>query len=238
MLQMQIRRGGGKRAMGYPVEMIGKDTALYSLIGVNAIEDANAEVFNKYLIEKDFDAKMMPLNIRQDDIGFFINGFKDSKIKEAYFSSEYWQILYELLEYINDEVKVCGMCDTIKVIDKQNIGEVYYGKACASLIEENMTVVVYGNSPTAKSVLYNIVKKSPKLVILADMIVENCLEMSTIIPDATPSDIQRTEVDKLDADVIYDGINQTIKIGDNVLNYQDILEKIAQIKTKEWTENG
>jgi len=223
--------------MGYPVEMIGKDTALYSLIGVNAIEEANAELFNKHLIEKDFDAKMMPLNIRQDDIGFFINGFKDSKIKEAYFSKEYWQTLYELLEEVNDEVKVCGMCDTIKVIDKQNIGEVYYGKACASLIEENMRVAIYGNSPTAKSFLYNVVKKSPKLIILADMIVENCLEMSTIIPDAISSDIQRAEANSVDADIVYDSTTQTLKIGDNVLNYQDILEKIAQIKTKEWIEN-
>ncbi len=235
---MQTRRGGGKRAMGYPVEMIGKDTTLYAMVGINAIEEANAEVFNRYLIEKDFDAKVMPLNIRQDDIGFFINGFKDSKIKEAYFAKEYWQTLYELLEDMSEEAKVCGMCDTIKVVEKKNIGEVYYGKACASLIEENMTISIYGNLPTAKSFLYNIIQKSPKLVVLADMMVENCLEMSSLIPDAIKSDIQRVEAAALDADVIYDSTNQTIKIGDNVLNYQDILEKIAQIKTKEWTENG
>ncbi len=235
---MQTRRGGGKRAMGYPVEMIGKDTTLYAMVGINAIEEANAEVFNRYLIEKDFDAKVMPLNIRQDDIGFFINGFKDSKIKEAYFAKEYWQTLYELLENINEEVKICSMCDTIKVVNKQNIGEVYYGKACASIIEEDMTIAIYGNSPTAKSFLYNIVQKSPKLVILADMIVENCLEMSSLIPDTIKSDIQRVEADALVADVIYDSTNQTINIGNNVLNYNDILEKIAQIKTKEWTENG
>jgi shikimate 5-dehydrogenase len=224
--------------MGYPVEIIGKDTALYAIVGVNAIEEANADVFNNYLIEKDFDAKVMPLNIRQDDIGFFINGFKDSKIKEGYFAHEYWQTLYELLEDVSDEVKVCGMCDTIKVIDKQNIGEVYYGKACASFIEEDMTIAIYGNSQTAKSFLYNATKRSPKLIILADMVVENCLEISQLIPDSIPSDIQRVEVDHIEADVIYDSENQTLKIGKNVLNYQDILEKIAQIKTKEWTKNG
>jgi shikimate 5-dehydrogenase len=232
---MQTRRGGSKRFMGYPIEMIGKDTALYAMVGVKAIEEADAEVFNRYLIEKDFDAKVMPLNIRQDDIGFFINGFKDSKIKEAYFSYEYWQTLYELLEEINEEAKVCGLCDTIKVIDKKNIGELYYGKACASLIKENMTVAIYGNTPTAKSFLYNVAKKSPKLVILADMIVENCLEMSTILPNHITNDIQRVEVDKIDADVIYDSINQTLKIGDNLLKYKDILEIISQIKKKEWT---
>lgn len=224
--------------MGYPVEIIGKDTALYSMIGVNAIEDAYSEIFNKYLIEKDFNAKVMPLNIREDDIGFFIHGFKDSQIKEAYFSKEYWETLHNLLEDMSDEVKVCGICDTIKVLDKKNIGELYYGKACVSLIGKNMTIAVYGNSSTAKSFLYHITEKSPKLVILADMIVENCLEMSTIIHDDVPSDIQRVEVNKIEADVIYNSINQTLKIGDNIINYQDILEEIAQIKTKEWIENG
>lgn len=224
--------------MGYPVEMIGKDTILYAHVGANAIEEDYAEIFNEYLKTADFDAKVMPLNIRTDDIGFFIYGFKDSKIKEAYFSREYWQRLYELLEITNDEVKACNMCDTIKVRDKQNIGEVYYGKACASFIEEGLTVAVYGNIPTAKSFLYNIVKKSPKLVILADMIVENCLTMSELIPENIPSDIQRAEVDALEADVLYDSTNDTIKIGNTVLHYQDILERMAQIKTKEWIENG
>ncbi len=224
--------------MGYPVEIIGKDTDLYAYVGINAIEDTHAETFNKYLMEKDFDAKMMPLNIRQDDIGFFIHGFKDSKIKEGYFSKEYWHTLYELLEDMSDEVKICGMSDTIKVIEKRNIGDLYYGKACAACIEDNKVIAIYGNSPTAKSFLYNLEQKSPKLVILADMIVENCLEMNKIVSDNIATDIQRVEVDKLEADIIYDSIKETIKIGNKTLNYEDILEKIAQIKTKEWTENG
>ena len=224
--------------MGYPVEMIGKDTDLYSYVGTNAIEEEYAEIFNRYLMQIDFDAKMMPLNIRQDDIGFFINGFKDSKIKEGYFAKEYWLILFDLLEDISEEASICGMCDTIKVIEKKNIGEVYYGKACASYIEENMVIAIYGNSPTAKSFLYNLLPKSPKLVILADMIVENCLEMEAIVSSDIPTDIQRIEVDKLEANIIYDSTSETMKIANKIFSYKDILENIAQIKTKEWTDNG
>jgi shikimate 5-dehydrogenase len=235
---MQDRRRGGKKFMGYPVEMIGKETDLYAYVGANAIEETYAEVFNAYLIKANFDAKTMPLNIRTDDIGFFINGFKDSKIKEAYFAKEYWQTLYELLETTDEEVKACGMCDTIKVLEKQNIGELYYGKATASFVKEGLRVAIHGNSPMAKSFLYHVVKNSPKLVILADMVVENCLEMTSFIPQNIPSDIQRVEVSQLEADVIYDSQTQTIKIGDKILEYKDILEKIAEIKTKEWTNNG
>jgi hypothetical protein len=70
------------------------------------------------------------------------------------------------------------------------------------------------------------------------MVVENCLEMTSFIPQNIPSDIQRVEVSQLEADVIYDSQTQTIKIGDKILEYKDILEKIAEIKTKEWTNNG
>ena len=224
--------------MGYPVEMIGKDTDLYAYVGVNAIEEAYAEVFNNFLIKADFDAKTMPLNIRTDDIGFFINGFKDAKIKEGYFAKEYWSTLYELLETKDDEVKACGICDTIKVVDKQNLGQLYYGKAAASFVEKGLTVAIHGNQATAKSFLYHVVKNAPKLVILADMVVENCLEMTKLVPENIPSDIQRVEVNNLEADVIYDSQTQTIKIGNITLEYKDILEKIAEIKTKEWTNNG
>jgi len=224
--------------MGYPIEMIGKDTTLYAYVGTSAIEQEHAEVFNSYLKTADFDAKVMPLNIREDDIGFFIHGFKDSKIKAAYFSKEYWTTLFNLLDNVDQEVKICGICDYIEVENRQNYGKLIYGKATASLVDENLTVVVYGNSPTAKSFLYNVVNRAPKLIILADMIVENTLQMQKLIPNNIKSDIQRVEPQNIEADVVYDSTNETLVIGDEVLNYQDILKKIAQIKTEEWIKNG
>jgi shikimate 5-dehydrogenase len=235
---MQDRRGGGKSFMGYPIEMIGKDTTLYAYIGTNAIEQEHAEIFNNYLKAADYNAKVMPLNIREDDIGFFIHGFKDSKIKAGYFSKEYWQTLFTLLENVNEEVKICGICDYISVKDKQNKGELLYGKAASSLVGENLTVAIYGNTPTAKSFLYNVANRSTNLIILADMIVENTLDMQKFIPDDIKSDIQRIEAKDIKADVIYDSTNERLIVGNNVYTYNDILEKIAEIKTKEWIKNG
>jgi shikimate 5-dehydrogenase len=224
--------------MGYPVEKIDKDTVLHGYVGVNAMEDEKFVLFNNYLKELDYNIMMMPLNIREDDIGFFLNGFKDSKIKSAYFAKEYWQKLYELLEFCNDEVKICGMCDTVDVKEGKNMGSIMYGKACAALIGENKTIAIYGNSAISKTILFNIAQTSQKEIILADMVVENTLEMDNLIPKSIPSDIQRVEVDKLIADVVVDSTNDTLKIDDKVYEYEDILDKIAEIKTKEWGNNG
>lgn len=224
--------------MGYPIGMINKDTLLHSYIGVNAIEEDQSEKFNGYFKEANFNAKVMPLNIREDDIGFFIHGFKDSQVKSAYFSKEYWSKLHHLLEEKTKESQICGMCDTMEVVNKQNIGSISYGKACVSMIQEDQTIAIYGNSPTSKSILYNIVRKSPKMIILADMVVENCLEMMKLIPDNIQNDIQRVTVDELKADMIVDSTTSTVKINHKILKLDDIIEKIAQIKTKKWIENG
>ncbi len=224
--------------MGYPIGMINKDTLLHSYIGVNAIENDQSEKFNNYLKQANFNAKVMPLNIREDDVGFFIHGFKDSQVKSAYFSKEYWTKLHHLLEEKTEEAQICGMCDTMEVVNKQNIGSISYGKACASMIEENKTIVIHGNSPTSKSILYHIVKKSPKMIILADMVVENCLELMRLIPDNIQSDIQRVSIDELKADMIVDSTTNTVKIDNKILELNDIIEKIAEIKTKEWIKNG
>lgn len=229
--------------MGYPVEMIDKQTALYAYIGTSAIESAYAEIFNTILKEADFNAKMMPLNIREDDIGFFIYGFKDSQIKEGYFSREYWVTLHTLLDNMSEEAQLCGICDVISVENKQNIGKLYYGKALCELLHSKMdltnaTVAVYGNSAISKSALYNLKFFTPKEIILADMVVENCLQMQSILPNDQAFDIERKLPNELSADIIIDGENELFLVGDETFRYDDVLQTIAKIKTKEWMNHG
>ncbi|RUM63755.1 MAG: hypothetical protein DSZ05_08185 [Sulfurospirillum sp.] len=57
--------------MGYPIDKIGPQTRLFSLIGANAIESGRESLFNNAFQQLDADCKMMPLNIREDDLGFF-----------------------------------------------------------------------------------------------------------------------------------------------------------------------
>jgi len=242
--------------MGYPIEMIDKETTLYSLIGENAIESKKDTLFNDCFKASDVNAKMMPLNIRMDDIGFFIFGFKDSQIKAAYFQEEYWPKLYELLDDMSEEAKICGIVDTVDVKDKQNIAYLSQGRATVSLIQpKNKRVGLYGNTANIKSVLYHLVKEEPSEIILYNEIVENCIELMQLIPKGIKVDIQRIAEESIminSCDIFIDGLqDKKFNYHDSVqtiveltyhdsqyLNFNDIEKEIANIKTIEWTNNG
>lgn len=242
--------------MGYPIEMIDKETILFSLIGENAIESEKDKVFNDILKEHDINAKMMPLNIRMDDIGFFIYGLKDSQIKAAYFQEEYWRRLHELLEDMSEEAQLCGIVDTIDIVNKKNVAYLSQGRAAVSLLKPtDKRVALYGNTPNIKSILYHLVQAKPKEIILYDEIVENCAELMQLIPSHIPVDIIRVQNDSIminacdicinafidDKCTYHDSIETILELDyhdSDYLTYHDIEKEIANIKTKEWTNNG
>jgi shikimate 5-dehydrogenase len=241
--------------MGYPIEMIDKETKLFALVGENAIESKRENLFNDYFKKEDINAKMMPLNIRMDDIGFFIYGFKDSQIKAGYFQEEYWQKLYELLDEMSQEAKVCGIVDTIEVVDKQNIASLSQGKAATSLLQpNNKRIAICGNTPTIKSILIHLSQEKPKEIVLYDTVIENCLELISLIPKEIKYDVQRIQenIELKEYDIVIDGlVDDSITYHDSIptllqltyhdngyLNYIDIEKEIAKIKTKEWINNG
>jgi len=199
--------------MGYLKEKtMDKDTKLYSLIGVSALEDGLAKDFNDFFKELDINSKVIPLNIREDDIGFFLNGFKDSQIKAAYFTQEYWTTIASLVEDSSDEVKACQMADTISVVDGKNIADVVYGKAVVELLKTkidlaNSTISFANHYPTSLSIIFNLEKETTK-------------ELSLI---------------KKESDVVVD---EAITIHGKELKYEEIIKQIAKIKTKEWNNNG
>lgn len=238
--------------MGYPIEMIGKETALFSLIGENAIESKKDALFNDFYKDRDVDAKMMPLNIRMDDIGFFIYGFKESQIKAGYFQQEYWLRLHDLLDEMSDEAQVCGIIDTVDVKDGKNVATLTQGRATASLLKsQGKKVGLYGNTPTIKSILHHLKAKE---IVLYDETVENCMELMKLIPEGIAVDIVRVQdkTIKIDeCDIFIDsGQNNKFTYHDSVkvleltyhdskyLNFDDIEKEIANIKTREWIENG
>jgi shikimate 5-dehydrogenase len=241
--------------MGYPIEMIDKETKLFALVGENAIESKKEELFNNHFKSEDINAKMMPLNIRMDDIGFFIYGFKDSQIKAGYFQQEYWERLYDLLDNMSEEAKRCGIIDTIEVVNKQNIASLSQGKAATNLLQpRNKRIAIIGNSPSIKSILIHLAKEEPKEIVFYNHIIENCIELISFIPQNLKYDVERIqENQKLEGfDIIIDGnIDNHITYHDNktailqltyhdngYLNYLDIEKEIAKIKTKEWINNG
>lgn len=238
--------------MGYPIEKIGTDTKLFSMIGSGAIELKHDTLFNQVFQEKDLDCKMMPLNIRQDDLGFFLHGLKDSKIAGVFFESEYWEIVYDLLQEGDEEVRFSGICDTIDIVDNQYRVHLTQGKALLNILKEkigtveNKCVAIAGSSPTAKSFLYRLIKEKPKKIILADETVENLLDMSSMIDENIVSDIVRLQQNSFDeaSDILINFTGTAIDAAqsDDVFNvslngeiYKEILSNIAKIKVNEWS---
>ncbi len=246
MSQVQNRRRGGKETLGYPVDQIGINTKLYSLIGTNAIEHKHDKLFNDKFQTLDADCKMMPLNIREDDLGFFLHGLKNSKINGAFFEKEYWTTVYNLLQKGDEEVVFCGICDTIDIVDNQYNVHLTQGKAILKYIlsltqVDDKSICIVGATPCAKSFLFNLIKRTPKKIVLADEIIENFISSISIIPKSIEKDIERINNNVLDvnADIIINFTEHTIKTDNSIINIQDnwlkILDNIAIIKSKEWS---
>lgn len=240
---MQDRRRGGKVTMGYPVEMIGANTALFSLIGTDAIEHKHDTLFNDYFKAMDVDCKMMPLNIREDDIGFFLNGLKDSQIKAVYFEKEYWEKIYTLLPTSNEEINFCKICDTIDIKDGNYEMRLSIGEAIVSRIEDmqNKTIMIIGSTPEAKSTLLHLIKHNPQKIILAHEVVEELLEMIARIPENISHDIIRIEK-TLPEEISDITLNFNAKPYPCTLDinqdFDKILTEIAKINTKKWSLYG
>ena len=240
---MQDRRRGGKVTMGYPVEMIGAHTALFSLIGTDAIENQKEKLFNHFFKEMDVDCKMMPLNIRKDDIGFFLNGLKDSQIKAVYFEKEYWEQLYTLLPTDDQEINFCGICDTIDIKEGSYQMRLSLGEAITALLEntKNHTIMIVGSSPEAKSTLFHLIKQKPAKIILADEVIENLMDMMRVIPNDIDHDIVR-----LQEETSLDSCDYIINFSDKMIqsdidfnkDFDKIVNKIAEINTKKWSQHG
>ena len=226
--------------MGYPIEMIGANTALFSLIGENAIEHKGDELFNQHFKTLDVDCKMMSLNIRQDDLGYFLNGLKDSQIKAAYFETEYWQKVYELLPCDDEEINFCAICDTIEIEDSNYHMRLSLGEAILSLLGNinEQTIMIIGATPEAKSTLFNLCKQTPSKIVLAHTIIEELADMMHLIPNHIEHDIIRIEDNnQLYAyDRILNFTNTEMVCDINFEKDRDkISTKIAELNTKKWS---
>jgi len=240
---MQDRRRGGKITVGYPVEMIGANTALFSLIGADAIEHKYDQFFNDFFKEMDADCKMMPLNIREDDIGFFLNGLKESQIKAVYFEKEYWERVVALLPCENDEIKFCGICDTIDINDGTYHMRLSIGEAIVSSLGDisNRTIMIVGSSPEAKSTLFHLIQQKVPKIILAHEVIEELLDMMAFIPSEIEHDVIRLEDDiPLDSsDKIVNFSHKKIRCDIDInQDFDKILKNIAKINTKKWSQHG
>jgi shikimate 5-dehydrogenase len=262
---MQDRRGGSETLMGYPVDnKIDKETELFVYIGANAIEENRQEAFNRYFKEADVNATLMPLNIREEDLGFFIHNFKNSKIKAAYFSQEYWPLVAQLLHATGSVSKDETLVDSLAIVDGAYEADFLFPKALVDMIAGNCEISGYrialiGASELTHALVPLFAEYQPCELVLYDERVENLLPYEALAGEI-PVDINRIQNREIEirGDIIIDTIgkyqfrhtNDTICTllteahpvypNDNVyrLRYDDIFDTITEIKTREWIENG
>ena len=265
MSALQNRRGGSKTLMGYPVDnKIDKETQLYVYIGPNAIEEKRESLFNRYFQEHNINAKLMPLNIREDDLGFFIHNFKNSKIKAAYCAQEYWDKVASLLQSIGVVSSDTSLIDTLHITQNSYAANFLFPLAVKkSIVQKNpihdKTVAIIGSSPLALSVIETLKLEKPKIFALYDQIIEYLLPLEESA-EPIPCDINRLDTNDISRD--YDIIinctekpvnitSQTVTCFVNLQNrnyavpnalyhieYNTIFDTITQIITKEWITNG
>ena len=233
--------------MGYPINQIGVNTRLFSIIGANAIEKKQDTFFNNAFQLLDVDCKMMPLNIREDDLGFFLHGLKNSKIEGAFLDSEYWKPVYDLLHEGNDEVQHCGICDTITIANNSYNVELVQGRATLDCVNElcdvsGKNVLIIGDTPSSKSFLWHLVKANPAKILLVAHEIEMLRDFVSLIPEHITYDVIRIQNNNIEekADITVDFTNTNIISEsqyhlDFTQDFNKILEKIAKIKTKEWS---
>ena len=251
--------------MGYPVEKIDKETALYVYIGPNAIEENRQESFNRYFKGADINATLMPLNIREDDLGFFIHNFKNSKINAAYFAREYWPLVATLLQSTDTVTTEKMLIDSLIVNQGAYEADFAFPEAVVQSIARNKPIAgsriaIVGASYMTEMLVGKLAGHKPTLFKLYDETIENlvpCEEKSNGITTDI-NRVQDREVDVRDCDIVIDTLGRDRIISNSgaccvslaghissknqnnsyTLQYDDIFDTMAEIKTREWINNG
>jgi len=135
------------------MQIIDKETLLFAFLGEMANKSPFTKEFNKIFALKELNASYIPLNIRDDDILFTVNGLKKSQIRGVNIAREYQNETLTLLDSYSDEVEKCGFVESIKIENGKLHGFVSIGKAINSLT--NKKIAVFGSNDIAKSIIFS-----------------------------------------------------------------------------------
>ena len=104
---------------------ISKETKLFGYIGEHAGVSRFSAISNKLYKAEGFDAMMIPMNIREDDLYFTVSNMKKSHVNGAVISSEYVDKVLEIMDEASGIAKRSGMCDIIFRKGESLEGDVY-----------------------------------------------------------------------------------------------------------------
>jgi len=92
---------------------ISKETKLFGYIGEHAGVSRFCAISNKLYKADGYDAMMIPMNIREDDLYFTVSNMKKSHVNGAVISSEYVSDVVEIMDELSGIAKRSGMCDIV-----------------------------------------------------------------------------------------------------------------------------
>jgi len=133
--------------------MIDKETLLFAFLGEMANKSPLPKEFNEIFTSENLNASYIPLNIRDDDILFTVNGLKKSQIRGVNIAKEYQTEILTLLDSYSDEVAKCGFVESLKIENGKLHGFLSIGKAINSLTDKK--IAVFGSNEIAKSILFS-----------------------------------------------------------------------------------
>ncbi|MDD5053332.1 MAG: hypothetical protein PHO27_11425 [Sulfuricurvum sp.] len=113
------------------------ETKLFGFIGEEAHSNRFSVTVNKLFKAKNVNAMVIPMNIRPDDLVFTISQMRNSKLNGAVISSEYQDIVFDLLDGLSEFAQLQGYCDCIFIKSGKLIGELIMPKALEKFAESN-----------------------------------------------------------------------------------------------------
>jgi shikimate dehydrogenase len=162
------------------LRVIDKESKLFALLDDMAGNSPRPKEFNSIFASSNLNASYLPLNIREDDILFTINGLKNSQISGVNLGKKYRKDALNLLDFSTDEVRESGFVNSIKIQNGKLHGYITIGEAIASLIEREK-IAIFGSGSLAKSIIWNISDR--KKVTVVEKSIENTLEISQKFPE-------------------------------------------------------
>ncbi len=159
--------------------LIDNESLLFGFLAEYAQQNRFSVTLNRLFKERGDNGMCIPMNIRPDDIYFTVAGLKEAKLNGVALGSEYVEGVMEQLDFMSDEVRACGFCDTLIVKNKQLYGEVATGRAICALLKDKgvSKLAIFGSGKLAKSILTHIQDSGIKELVLLNDRVESCMEL-------------------------------------------------------------
>ncbi|QFR49105.1 hypothetical protein FJR48_04945 [Sulfurimonas lithotrophica] len=200
---------------------ISKETKLFGYIGEHAGVSRFSAISNKLYKADGFDAMMIPMNIREDDLYFTVANMKKSHVNGAVISSEYVSDVLEIVDDATSLAKRSGMCDIIFREGESLSGDVFSIRVLTELLKDMhiRRVALIGINHYAKAFSFLACGFE------VSYFNENLEELMAFTKDV---DLAQADINR-----IADGMNIDFSAYDAVLDFSDLedfsmIEKLAE----------